>query len=188
MVSVLRGALVVSWQWIRRIMCSLAVRSVSCSVCANRRRLRCAIWAAALRTSSSWRCAAALHGLSACWVRCHCRACVTAPLMVASLIRGSLNRWLAAWCAWLCEGQLCVAVGFPLESSPLICLCPHGGGSSGSAPSTPDRLGRMVSGVSMCLRASHLATLVRNGSCSLQSWMHRFCKWAGTHAGRRAEL
>ena len=26
----------------------------------------------------------------------------------------------------------------------------------------------------MCLRASHLATLVRNGSCSLRSWMRRF--------------
>ena len=36
-------------------------------------------------------------------------------------------------------------------------------------------------------RASHLATLVRNGSCSLRSWMRRFWRWAGTFAGRSAE-
>ena len=40
-------------------MCSLAVGSVSCSACVSRRCLRCTIWAAALRTASSWRCAAA---------------------------------------------------------------------------------------------------------------------------------
>ena len=43
-------------------MCSLAVGLVSCSACVNRRCLRCTIWAAALRTASSWRCAACLHG------------------------------------------------------------------------------------------------------------------------------
>ena len=69
-------------------MCSLAMGSVSCSVCVNRRCLRCTIWAAALRTASSWRCAAASMGLSMCLVGCWCRACVTAPLMVASLTRG----------------------------------------------------------------------------------------------------
>ena len=36
------------------------------------------------------------------------------------------------------------------------------------------------SGTWMCLRASHLATLVREGSCSLRSWMRRFWRWAGT--------
>ena len=61
---------------------SMAVGSVSCSACVNRRCLRCTIWAAALRTISSWRCAAASMGLSVCLVRCRCRACVTAPLMV----------------------------------------------------------------------------------------------------------
>ena len=45
-------------------MCSLAVGSVSCSACVSRRCLRCTIWAAALRTASSWRCAAASMGLS----------------------------------------------------------------------------------------------------------------------------
>ena len=40
------------------------------------------------------------------------------------------------------------------------------------------------SGTWMCLRASHLATLVRNGSCSLRSWMRCFWRWAGTFAGR----
>ena len=51
-------------------MCSLAVGSVSCSACVNRRCLRCTIWAAALRTASSWRWAAASMGLSVCSV-CH---------------------------------------------------------------------------------------------------------------------
>ena len=59
-------------------MCSLAVGLVSCSVCVNRRRLRCTIWVAALRTASSWRCAAAPIQVSACLVRCWCRARVTA--------------------------------------------------------------------------------------------------------------
>ena len=36
----------------------------------------------------------------------------------------------------------------------------------------------------VCLRASHRATLVRSGSCSLTSWKRRFCRWAGMHAGR----
>ena len=40
-------------------------------------------------------------GLSMCLVRCRCRACVTAPLMVASLTRGSRKRCSVAWCAWL---------------------------------------------------------------------------------------
>ena len=39
----------------------------------------------------------------------------------------------------------------------------------------------------MCLQASHRATLVRSGSCSLGSWMRRFWRWAGTFAGRSAE-
>ena len=47
--------------------------------------------------------------------------------------------------------------------------------------------GLCSSGTWMCLRASHLATLVRNGSCSLRSWMRRFRRWAGTFAGRSAE-
>ena len=90
-------------------MCSLAVGSVSSSACVNRRCLRCTIWAAALRTASSWRCAAASMGLSVCLVRCRCRACVTAPFMVASLTRGSRNRCSVAWCAWLWVG--CPSIG-----------------------------------------------------------------------------
>ena len=86
-------------------MCSLAVGSVSCSACVSRRCLRCTIWAAALRTASSWRCAAASMGLSVCLVRCRCRACVTAPLMVASLTRGSRKRCSVAWCSWLWAGH-----------------------------------------------------------------------------------
>ena len=86
-------------------MCSLAVGSVSCSVCFDRRCLRCTIWAAALRTASSWRCAAASMGLSVCLVRCRCRACDTAPLVVASLTRGSRKRCSVAWCAWLWVGH-----------------------------------------------------------------------------------
>ena len=35
-------------------MCSLAVGSASCSVCVNRKRLRCTIPAAALQTASSY--------------------------------------------------------------------------------------------------------------------------------------
>ena len=87
-------------------MCSLVVGSVSCSACVNRRRLRCTIWAAALRTASSWRCAAASMGLSVCLARCRCKAYVTAPLMVASLTTGSLKRCSVAWCVWLWVGQL----------------------------------------------------------------------------------
>ena len=63
------------------------------------------IWAAALLTNSSCRCSAASIGFSACLVRCRCRACVTAPLIVASLTRGSLKRCLVAWCALLWVGQ-----------------------------------------------------------------------------------
>ena len=88
-----------------RCMCSLAVGSVSCSESVNRRCLRCTIWAAALRTASSWRCVAASMGLSVRLVRCRCRACVTVPLMVASLTRGSRKRCSVAWCAWLWVGQ-----------------------------------------------------------------------------------
>ena len=87
-------------------ICSLAVGSAICSVCVNRRRLLCTIWAAGLRTASSWRCAAAAIASSACLLRCHCGACVNAPLMVASLIRGSLKRCWVAWCVWLWVGQL----------------------------------------------------------------------------------
>ena len=86
-------------------MCSLVVGLVSCSACVNRRCLRCTIWAAALRTASSWWCAAASMGLSVCLVRCRCRACVTAPLMVAYLTRGSRKRCSVAWCAWLWVGH-----------------------------------------------------------------------------------
>ena len=86
-------------------MCSLVVGSVSCSACVNRRCLGWTIWAAALRTASSCRCAAASTGLSVCLARCRCRACVTAPLMVASLTRGSLKSCSVAWCAWLSAGQ-----------------------------------------------------------------------------------
>ena len=44
-------------------------------------------------------------GLSVCLARCRCRACVTAPLMVASLTRGSLKRCSVAWSALLWVGQ-----------------------------------------------------------------------------------
>ena len=86
-------------------MCSLVVGLVSCSACVNRRCLRCTIWAAALRTASSWRCAAASMGLSMCLARCRCRACITAPLMVASLTMGSLKRCSVAWCACMWVGK-----------------------------------------------------------------------------------
>ena len=56
-------------------------------------------------TAPSWGCAAAPIGFSACLARSHCRACVTAPLIVASVIRGSLKRSSVAWCAWLWDGQ-----------------------------------------------------------------------------------
>ena len=112
-------------------MCSLAVGSVNCSACVNRRCLRCTIWAAALRTASSWRCAAASMGLSVCLVRCRCRACVTAPLMVASLIRGSRRgvRWPGVRGCGL--AILRVVAGFPPGTSPLACPCLYGGGLRG---------------------------------------------------------
>ena len=173
-------------------MCSLAVGSASCSVCANRRRLRCAIWAVALRTASNWKCAAASLGSCVCGVRCRCRACVTAPLMVASLITGSLNRWLAALCAWLCDGQPSCCCRVSAGDQPTSVSLPAWRGhvlkcgqSSGVVWSHGQRV--CSSRMWMCLRASHRATLVRNGSCSLRSWMRRFCRWAGTHAGRSAE-
>ena len=85
-------------------MHSLAVGSVSCYVCADRRRLRCAIWAAGLRTAFSSGCAAAY------WVLCVLgevslqRLCQSS-LIMASLIGGSLKRLSAPWCVWLCVGQ-----------------------------------------------------------------------------------
>ena len=58
----------------------------------------------------------------------------------------------------------------------------------------PDRVSRVFGEVSvwgLCHRSSHSgfhrATLVRIGSCLLRSWMRRFCRWAGMHAGRSAE-
>ena len=168
-------------------MCSLAVGSVSCPACVNGRFLLCTIWAAALRTASSWRCAAASMGLSVC-----CRACVTAPLMVASLTRGSRKRCSVAWCAWLWVGHpsCCrrvsvgdqpTSVSLPVWRGHLLKYCQ----SSGVVWWHGQRV--CSSGTWMCLRASHLATLVGNGSCSLRSWMRRFWRWAGTFAGRSAE-
>ena len=173
-------------------MCSLAVGSVSCPACVNRRCLRCTIWAAALRTASSWRCAAASMGLSVCLVRCRCRACVAAPLMVASLIRGSRKRCSVAWCAWLwvghpscwrrvSAGDQPTSVSLPVWRG-LFLKCSQ---SSGVVWSHGQRV--CSSGTWMCLRASHLATPVRNGTCSLRSWMRCFWRWAETFAGRGAE-
>ena len=173
-------------------MCSLAVWSVSCSVCFNRRCLRCTIWAAALRTASSWRCAAASMGLFVCLVRCRCRACVTAPLMVDSLTRGSRKRCSVAWCAWLWVGHPSCCRRVSAGDQPTSVSLPVWRGhfskcsqSYGVVWSHGQRV--CSSGTWMCLRASHLATLVRNGSCSLRSWMRRFWRWAGTFAGRSAE-
>ena len=171
---------------------SLAVGSLSCSACVNRRCLRCTIWAAALRTASSWRCAAASMGLSVCLMRCRCRACVTAPLMVASLPRGSRKRCLVAWCAWLWVGHPSCCRRVSARDQPTSVSLPVWRGhflkcsqSSGVVWSHGQRV--CSSGTWICLRARHLATLVRNGSCSLRSLMRRFWRWAGTFAGRSAE-
>ena len=172
-------------------MCFLVVGSVSCSACVNGRCLRCTIWAAALRTASSWRCAAASMGLPVCLARCGCRACVTAPLMVASLTRGSLKRCSVAWCAWswvaqpsccrrVSAGDWPTSVSLPVWRGHFL-KCSQ---SSGVVWSHGQRV--CSSGTWMCLQASHLATLVGNGSFSLRSWMHRFWRWAGTFAGRSA--
>ena len=173
-------------------MSSLVVGLVSCSVCANTRRLQCAIWAATLRNASSWRYAAAFIGSSGCWVSCHCRACVTAPLMVTSRISGSLKRWLAAWCVWLCVGQPSCCCRVSAGEQPTSGLLPAWRGHVVQVLSI--LRGDVVSwaagfflGMWSCLQASHRATLVRNGSCSLRSWISRFCSWARTHAGRLAE-
>ena len=173
-------------------MHSLAVWLVSCSVYANRTRLRCAIGAAALRTASSWRCAAAFIGLSACLVSCRCRACVTAPVMVASWIRGALNRWLAAWCAWLCDGKPSCCCRVSAGDQPTSLSLPAWRGHvlkcSQSSEVVWSHEQRMCfSGIWICLQASQRATLVRSDSCSLRSWMRRFCRWAGTHPRRSAE-
>ena len=130
----------------RRCICSLVVGVVSCSACVNRRCLRCTIWAAALWTASSWRCVAASIGLSVCLARCQCRACVTAPLMVASLTRGSLKRCPVAWCAWLWVDQPSCCRRVSARTSPLACPCLYGGGISGSVPSPPGWCGHTGSG------------------------------------------
>ena len=176
----------------RRCICSLAVGSVSCFVCVDRRCLRCTNWVAALRTASSWRCAAASIGRSVCLARCPCKGCVTAPLMVASLTRGSLKRCSVAWCAWLWVGQPSCCRRVPAGDQPTsvslpvwrrhFLQCSH---SSGVVWSHGQRV--CSSETSMCLRASHHANLGRNGSCSLRSWIGRFSGWAGTFAGRSAE-
>ena len=173
-------------------MCSLVVGWVSCSACVNRRFVRCTIWAAALRTASSWRCTAASMGLFVCLARCRCRACVTAPLMVASLTRASLKRCSVAWFAWLWVGQPSCCRRVSAEDQPTSVSLPVWRGrflkcsqSSGPVWSHGQRV--CSSGTWMCLRASHLAALVRNCSCSLRSWMRRFWRWPGTFAGRSAE-
>ena len=69
------------WKMVGNVKTSeyVAVGLVSCSVCANSRHLWCAIWAAALRTATGWRCCrlhwvlrvlgeVTLQGL------CHCRS------------------------------------------------------------------------------------------------------------------
>ena len=173
-------------------MCALAVGSASRSMCFSMRRLRCASWAAALRTASSWRCAAAFIVSSACLMRCCCRACVIVPLMFASLIRGSLKRRSLASCAWLWV-------------DPPSCFCRLSAGDQPTSVSLPAcrwhilkcfQSSGMVwshgqqmcsSGTWMCLQASHQATLVRNGSCSLRSSMRHFCRWDRTYAWRTAE-
>ena len=173
-------------------MCSLVVGSVSCSVCVNTWCLRCTIWAAALRTASSWRCVAASMGLSMCLARCGCRAFVTAALMVAPLTRGSLKRCSVAWCAWLWVSQpSCCLSAFAGDQPTSVSLSvwrEHFLKCSQSSGVVWSRGQRVWSARTwMCLRASHLATLVRNGSCSPRSWICRFWRWAGTFAGRSAE-
>ena len=173
-------------------MCCLVAGSVSCSVCVNRRRLRCTILAAALRTASSSRCAAASIGCFVCFARCWCRACVTAPLMVAFLTRGSLKRCSVTWCAWLWVGQPSCCRRISAGDQPTSVSRPVWRGhilkcsqSSGVVWSHGQRV--CSSGTWMCLRVRHQATLVRSGSCSLRSWMRRFWSWAGTFAGRSAQ-
>ena len=99
-------------------------------VCVNRRRLRCTIWAAALRTATSCRCASAPIGFWACLARCCCRAYVTASLVVASLIRGSLKRCSVAWCAWLWVGKPSCCCRASAGDQPTVCPCLYGGGIS----------------------------------------------------------
>ena len=96
-----------------------------------------------------------------------------APLIVASLTRGSLKRCSVAWCAWLWVGQpscCCrVSAGDQPTSVHLsvwrghILECSQSSGVVWSH-------GQWVfsSGTKMCLRASHRATVVRSGSCSLR--------------------
>ena len=130
--------------------------------------------------------------LRVCLVRCRCRACVDAPLMVASLTRGSRKRCSVAWCAWLLVGHpsCCrrVSAGDQLTSVSLPVWRGHflqWSQPSGVVWSHGQRV--CSSGTWMCLRASHLATVVRNGNCSLRSSMRRFWRWAGTFAWRSAE-
>ena len=86
-------------------MCSLAVGSVSCSACVNRRCLRCTIWAAALRTASSWRCAAASMGLSVCYGEVSVQGLCHRPSHGGFFAQGIPEEVFG--------GLVCVAVGWP---------------------------------------------------------------------------
>ena len=161
-------------------------------VCPNRRCLRCTISAAALRTASSWRCAAASIGFSDFLPRCQCRACVTAPLIVVSLTRGSLKRCLMAWCAWIWVGQPSCCCSVSAGDQPTSVSLSVWRGHILNCSQSPvvgwsHRQRRCSSGTWMFLWASQQATLVRSGSCFLRSLRRRFWRWAGTFAGRSAE-
>ena len=82
----------------RRCMFPLAMGSVSFSVCVNRRSFRCANWPAGLRTAYGVRCAAPFMKYSVYWVRCWCRACVTALFRVASRAKLSLTKCCVVSC------------------------------------------------------------------------------------------
>ena len=79
---------------------------------------------------SSWRWTPTFIEFFACSVRCFCRAFVTAPLMVASLMRGSLNKWLVAWCVWLCDGQPSCSCRVSAGDQPTSVSLPRSSGIS----------------------------------------------------------
>ena len=97
-----------------------------------------------------------------------------------------------AWCAWLWAGQPSCCCRVSAGDQPTSVSLPVWRGHSLKCSQSPGVVwshGHRVcsSGTWMCLRASHLAALVRNGSCSLRSWMRLFWRCAETFAGRSAE-
>ena len=97
-----------------------------------------------------------------------------------------------AWCAWLWVGKPWCCCRASAGDQPTsvslhvwrvhILKCSQ---SSGVVLSHRQRV--CSSGTWMCLQASHRATLVCNGSCSLRSWMRPLGRCARMHAARSAE-